>query len=346
VTTLYKDIGSTLTDPKLTLNVQKDGLVRAAHAVQFQVFSLIDLRVQVYPETEGEKEDAETVETGTYSAVWTATDATSGLYEIRWFLEMDEGDDVAVFFDQFDVLDSDFGFDPGYGLVSDLRDEGLTTTQANDRRCLRALERASADIDRYTGRRFLAERKSIRVNGNDGDVLSLGEPVIGLSGITVEGFTRVGSDVEWDVELDWLAVYNRHLRGVLNPDDRENPKIAFRRSEPSVSGDLFPRGTANVLLDGVFGYTDPSKGNPQGITPKPIRYCAMLLAMRSVFRVGSDDSEDVRNRHLITSERTADQSYSRAVPTNKKTVIGDLTGDPEIDSILEAYSRPFDIGAV
>jgi hypothetical protein len=64
--------------------------------------------------------------------------------------------------------------------------------------------------------------------------------------------------------------------------------------------------------------------------------------MRELPLLGHVDArEDAQRRFRITSERTRDQSYT----LEALRLHGAFTGDPEIDNILAAFSRPPDLGA-
>ena len=104
---------------------------------------------------------------------------------------------------------------------------------------------------------------------------------------------------------------------------------------------IWPRGSQNITLRGVFGYTEPD-GSPSGKTPDLIRHATKLLVMRELPLLGNaDQREDAQRRYRLTSERTRDQSYT----LEALKLHGAFTGDPEIDNLLVAFVRPADVGA-
>ncbi|MCK9521469.1 MAG: hypothetical protein M0R76_00290 [Proteobacteria bacterium] len=113
------------------------------------------------------------------------------------------------------------------------------------------------------------------------------------------------------------------------------PRLSLTR------GRVFPKGTANVTAEGLWGYTEPD-GTSEGCTPLEIRRACMLLALRSLPLLADDDSSgEARSRWRIIEERTRDQSY-KLDPDSREAP---LSGDPEVDAILARYRRPPGLGA-
>jgi len=103
----------------------------------------------------------------------------------------------------------------------------------------------------------------------------------------------------------------------------------------------FCRGNGNVELEGTWGYTEPD-GTRLGRTPLAIRRACMLLVMRALPRLSARDLvDDARNAWRLVQSRTRDQSFSLSRSLKR----ADLTGDPEVDTILGRYSRPVQLGA-
>jgi hypothetical protein len=275
--------------------------------------------------------------------------------EIRWAWTMPNGSSGTLR-REFDVLDyvpsTPAGFGPGWGycLPSDLRDEGLSGAKCSDQRLLRLIAMQSQFIDRVTGRFFEPRFQSQSLNGTGGRAIQLGDPIIGLSLVTL------GNPVVSTIDAESFRVFNRHLTaGMTNPDDRDNPKIEFvhfkdifgRQRSASIDSPLFgvpfrdlffPGGVQNVNVTALFGYTDPD-GSPIGSTPMMIRHVAKLLVMREAARFASDARDD-RKRSRILMEGTRDQRYQLQAATE-----GALTGDREIDDILLGFIRPPAIGS-
>ena len=157
------------------------------------------------------------------------------------------------------------------------------------------------------------------------------------------------SDIQ--VEPDFYRVYGRHLHGVLNPDDRNAPRIELFSSSEDLAGVrpftfsrlIYPRGQQNVTITAVMGYTDPD-GTPFGCIPTLIRRVTQLLVLREIPRLSEMDyREEAIKRWRLVSETTSGQSYSMSAIGSLR---GFFTGDPEIDTILASYVRPPNIGSV
>jgi len=210
-----------------------------------------------------------------------------------------------------------------------------------------AIVLASRLIDAFTGR-FFEPRFGVReYDGQDARALLFEDPVIAISSLVLDGAS---------VELSGIKVYGRHLSGMTGTDDRESPKIvfdddAFRGSytygNEYLRTSKFSRGTQNVVVSGVWGYTeDVHNGAPWGDTPLLIRHAAKLLALREIptLRPTPTDSscrEDLAIRTRIIEEKTRDQSYKLDTP---RKFGAQFTGDPEIDIILTMFTRPPAVG--
>lgn len=243
-----------------------------------------------------------------------------------------------------------------YATVAALRDEGLPTT-VDDARAVLGLERATATIDRVTRQWFEPRTRTFIVDANGGRDLLLNVPIITATSTTIITEAVPAAD---------LVIYNRHLtQGLLNPDDRANPRIAWREYDyPAGIGSLergarqwFP-GRQRVTIVGVFGYTElgatdtPGETSPgsqvpvsYGATPDLIRYCCLRLALRYAYPLASGSGDDIRNQRRLTGETTRDQSYSLAAPGAAGGSWG-ATGDEEVDSLLTTFMAPFACGVV
>ena len=209
-----------------------------------------------------------------------------------------------------------------YATVADMRDEGVTVAQATDERLAALLEEASRIIDRVCGWYFEPREHSYLLNGRGTPSIEPSVPPIRIDRITVGGI---------DIPLD-----ADHLHVVGSPvhPGFDAPLLALKTG-------TFPKGTGNVEVDGLWGYTEDD-GTPEGRIPMNIRRACMLLAMRWIAPVGDpDSSRDARFRWRIIEERTRDQSYK----LDRLSSQTNLTGDPEIDELLFDYRRPPGMGA-
>lgn len=365
--------------PALEILIHQAGLVVAPNYLRFAIFDVStsakqDAPVQVYPSSGTHDADFATpapagdrMNLGWYVARYTpANNEPIGRHQIRWTYEITATDPTTqittttayTVVRDFDVLAAgtamvDAG--PAYALVSDLRDEGITTAQVNDTRVQRLIVQASRFVEMTTGRYFAARRKAMRLDGSGNREILFYEPIVALVGATIDSSPYYVGDLPVDANL--FRVYSRHIsQGLLSPDDRDNPKISFFhgtdhfgvRFVPTTGLRLlslvWPMGQQNVKIDGVFGYTDPD-GVPTstGKTPDLIRHATKLLVMRELPRMQTDRDarEDAQNRWRLLAERTRDQSYNRS-----DLGIGGFTGDLEIDRILARYQRPVMFGSI
>lgn len=345
-----------------------NGVLTDVAVVQFQIFEKVSnpsVPVQVYPTTLGDRADVNLLAlcptghklgTGHYVAEYTPIiTELIGTHIIRWYFKLTNDSPEQTYSEEFEVLAQATGSSSsGYTTIQALRDEGVTTTMASDSRLQRLIDRASRMIEFYTGRYFEPRAKTIRIDGRGNRAVLLDEAIIDVTELRIlDSYetTIAYSGSESVVELDELRVYNRHLtENLLTPDDRDNPRIEFAFPSRLAYGGRFPLGRQNVQVVGIFGYTDPD-GSPTGRTPPMIEHACMLMVIREMVPLAdSDGRSDVMDRRRVTSERTRDQSVSYGSPTStagagSASGTGKYTGDPEIDVILERYTRPMGLGA-
>lgn len=249
-----------------------------------------------------------------------------------------------------------------YITIQDMRDEGVPTSVTDPWLTSRILL-ASRMIENATKRWFYPRAQQLKVDGKGAPKVLLGVPIIHVTEITFETAPFYPSSLE--IDFDLLRIYNRHLtQGLLDPDDRNNPKIELFHPSESLYQDgsyrarwgrlVFPEGVQNIIIDGEFGYTDPDPdevvapdGWPRGKTPELIKHACKLMVMRELAKLADTTARfDSRNRGRLTSERTRDQAYTLSPIAGAGNVGGTgWTGDPEIDGILALYARPPALGA-
>jgi hypothetical protein len=230
--------------------------------------------------------------------------------------------------------------------VQDIRDEGVTTKLADDAKVESLILLAAEYIENFTGRWFEPRSRTFKLDGRGHAALFLHHPIISIASVTIE--LTPGTVNPLPVDLDDLSVYNRHVReGLTDPDDRNNPKIEFfrsnedlRRATPGSVFLVFPEGRQNVTVEGVFGFTDYDALDPQGKTPPLIAEVAKRLVIRLLpLKV----RQSLQGSGAIWKMVTRDQRVEFGEPT-RLAIQGAFTGDPEIDQILARYRRPPHIG--
>ncbi len=209
-----------------------------------------------------------------------------------------------------------------YASVADLRAEGVAPEMATDERLAGTLAEASAVIDRVTGWFFEPRTMSLQLDGRGTPAMEPPVPPIRIDRVSVGGvpFELGEFDVEGAPVQPWFVA----------------PSLRLKR------GICFPRAVGNVLVEGVWGYTE-ADGTEMGRTPFPIRRATMLLALTLIPRIGDGDGgAEVRNRWRLVEERTRDQSY-RLAPVDQ--LVEPMTGDAVVDQLVARYRRPTGLGA-
>lgn len=367
---------SSSTDPVLDLYVENPrGTPVDVAALEFRVLDVSDAAkretpVQVFPvladqddaptwevldPTQAPDDDGHRLSLGRFYAPWTVpTDESVGDHRIEWRYKLGLLDEWEEAHDEFYVLGNRGVAPPTYCDVSDLRREGFPEATYSDARINFLAVLATRYIDKVTGRWFVPRvfdaTNRMKVDGQDAAVLFLEVPVIRLDALYIEAQGFLDPSLT-EIDLGEVRAYNRHLSGMTQPDDRENPKVAFvlndGRLHSTVSAGLypvprrFPRGQQNVHLEGVFGYTDPD-GSEFGETPWLIRQVAMRLVVRELLPESQYcEKFNVKVKHRIIGDREG----STAVNLQQLWLKGAFTGDPEIDQILQGYKRPPRMGS-
>jgi hypothetical protein len=364
VLSVVKSQGSTVGNRALTLwcqttaypNLLNPGILQDVSSAQFQIFN--DAGTQIYPATAGTKQTvdlaAHRIDVGQYVAVWSSSNAAVGLYIIRWYVTpIAVGSSESVFDQEFEVVTQPYrGLN--YCSIASLRADGLTTTKADDAKAQRKIIQASRLVEMFTGRVFSPVPKILRVDGTNSRGLPLEEPIVAIQGLAVSLVSQFTSS-DLQVLADTFRIYNRHLTlNILNPDDRESPRIEFVHDDDlkgvnyvvPTSGYrltqlIWPKGQQNCRIVGVFGYTEPD-GSWCGRTPEMIQEVTRLLVFRYLPNPGTNARDDAVKRGRLLSEHTKDQGYQ----LQRMSQFGGYTGDPEIDGILSAFTRPAKFGAV
>lgn len=288
---------------------------------------------------------------GRYVAPFTATAWSLGTHEIIWTYTPAAGGPSFPMRRRFEVVDpTEWATGRSYlAYLDSLRAQQLgivAPTGGTITDIQRALEEASRVVEQYTGRFFEPRYETLVLSSKGERSLSIGAPIVGIEEIGVRGLNSLDTEIRAIVDLDLIAIHNRHLRGVLSPDDRDAPRLAYELEiDPlatlTVDQLRFARGVHNIDVLGVFGYTDPD-GTPVGKTPSLIQRAVAIIANRRlVDPLGDDPSADAGR---IRSYRTRDQSISFFGASDTGTPSG-ATGDAQVDAILGQFRRPPQFGA-
>lgn len=273
-----------------------------------------------------------------------------GDYQVIWYYTVADGDDEQTMTTPLVVTDEAHGPPSYYATVADVYDAGLDDDTYTVKQVRGALAKATALLERWTGRSFRAAYKTIRVDGGGGMKLRLREPIIAVERLDVE--EEFLQQYFLSEESREVHIYNRHIRlGQVQPDDRNNPRIDYSYgTRPLGAIGYYPDGALDVKVTGMFGYTEPD-GSPLGSTPTIVRDLVVKIALLHVDGAATDEAWSVKNKWKITEERTRDQQVkyggsggSTSVYTGPGSTAF-FTGDPEIDAaILMLKSGPAMMG--
>jgi len=197
-----------------------------------------------------------------------------------------------------------------YTTIEELRTEGITEAMANDDKCSKIIGLACKYIDMSTGRWFELKDKTIKLNGNDSNIIHLPEFPYSVASVKVNGDILSPSE---------YVVYNRFI-----PDDRWYPKIVFNY--------FVKKGFQNIVITGQFGFVEED-----GSIPVEINKVCKMLCLNELDPL--IEKKENAERKRIISEKTDDHSYT----LNNLIVTGILTGDNEIDGILQYYRREVEL---
>lgn len=232
----------------------------------------------------------------------------------------------------------------GYIGIQDIRDEGFTEDEYSDGQVLKAIKKATKQIDRVTRRFFEPRELTLRLNGDDEDYIEFLVPLIAPFEITLDGN---------DINISDLVIYNRHLtQGLSEPDDRRWSRMEYRNrtiDNRSLFG-VFTEGQQNVTVHGYFGYTELSPGDQvgetdngsqipisYGDTPELIKSACSLLAIQYIFPASDGDADEYRRRTEVVRMKTRDQEIEYNKDTTDRSFIGNLTGDAVVDRLLSSF---------
>jgi hypothetical protein len=150
-----------------------------------------------------------------------------------------------------------------YCTIQDIRDEGFEVCDASDARITNAILDAQDLIELHTGRFFEPRTLSVQPSWKGSPDLLLEMPIIELTSVrSIYTDDTLGDAFDATSYKAW----NRHVReGMVDPDDREDPKVSMLFVRPTLVGTItdtpinesLAHRVQNLQLDGVFGYTNP-----------------------------------------------------------------------------------------
>lgn len=243
--------------------------------------------------------------------------------------------------------------DDAYTTLADIRAEGVGVADVDDARVNTFISLATQYIHEVTRNWFTPRFQIMQLTGERDKRLFIDVPIIALQKIEIDGVAE---------DLDALVVNNRHLRnGLLSPDDRKNPLIAYADSLlvddgvrlESLGGGHFSSERQVTKIWGIFGYTDLPVGSVAGETsegsqvpldygdiPGLISWCARAIVVQKCYPLISDESIAVSMRDRIKRQKTRDQVVEFFQDPSSTGGGGNSSSGFDVDEVLRSFSRP------
>lgn len=225
--------------------------------------------------------------------------------------------------------------------VSDVRDQGFGDPPYSDPKVTQAIEAITEYIESVTGNWFDVRTLTLHLDGSGFEALMLPHPIVSISEVKIFGEA---------IDLDDVKVYNRHLQGYKDPDDRQDPKIEFVsdlvdryaswQGRNRSRSRRFPEGPQNIEVTGKFGYRDYDPGNVEGKVPIPLKQAFYMLLPRFIENAASPYLGAAWRSHELAKKSTRGQSCENRSAVTAGVLYGGLTGDLNIDRILSLYVSP------
>lgn len=332
--------------PLLPFFYQEEGILVDLYSLRYEVYPAGStvLKASGTINQDGCDVGGNRVSAGYYVAPLDSSLLDQGCHEIVWFYKTTGSSEELQLSYKFEVLNpAKFRTGIGYEAYVGSDHPLLDPFPMDDRQ--RFLQVVSREVDRLTGRfffpKFITLKHSVRPPSS---IIWVDQPIIGLASVVFESSGVVSSTLtETDVELEDLRIFNRHLAGVITPDDRDNPKIGFARVGRVVDliePPIFPTGLKNIKVEGVFGYTDPD-GGPFGMVPLPLQEVVERLTYRRIVDPGGTDIM-LQDPNRVKKAKTRDQEIQ--FDTSGYSSGSSMTGDARLDDILYDYFRPAHVG--
>lgn len=284
---------------------------------------------------------------GRYAASFTSTTAWKiGTHQAVWRYRAIAGGAWGYYRQNFELLEGmDFASGAAYVGYADscVLHEASPLCNVDSRRIQKLIDVSSRLVERLTGRFFEPRFLTSAYSGPDAPTLLFGHPVIALDSMYELGLGP--TDQLFEVDRTALKIFNRHLEGLFDPDDRDNPKIMYTTDilpGRIIAQASFSYGEKNIQVHALFGYTDYD-GSPVGSTPRILGRAIGALAARELLDpLGQDASVSTPGR--IKMARTRDQAVQ--FDTGSAQSYGAITGDRLVDDILLPFMRPPHMAAV
>ncbi|NIO75606.1 MAG: hypothetical protein GTN69_06930 [Armatimonadetes bacterium] len=246
-----------------------------------------------------------------------------------------------------------------YLTVEDLRGYGWTVPALSNDAARKAIAEAEAALLTYTQQRFVAEQKTVELDGNGAKLLPMLEAIIQIDEIQMLGGYVDLNPILSEVDVDAVKVANRHLtQRLINPDDRRAPSLTFEHLAlaPAIQIDHWAEGTQNIRLSGWFGFTELEPGETAGVitdtqlplsrgrTPLIVKRACMLLAAQMIATPADPGAYAAATKaYALTKNKMRDQEQTWSATTLRS---GSITGDFEVDTWIASFQAPVSVEMV
>lgn len=235
----------------------------------------------------------------------------------------------------------------GYAATRDLyADDFFVMSEMGPEKLHKHIRRVSKQIEGWTQRFFEPRYVDQRISGDGRPVLFLNEAIVAVG--SVGTISQAGVPIEETFgayQNDAFTVFNRHLDGLMNPDDRDNPKLEAGRDDIAgymTRGWKWPTGDRNIAVRGVFGFLDPepeSDGVLIGHTPDDFVQIVSVLVGRFL-EDPTISSPATWSPGKIKMYKTRDQQIQFYGASGNVSYSGGITGDAMLDQMLLRFLKP------
>ena len=223
-----------------------------------------------------------------------------------------------------------------YATLQQVRDEGLSASEASDARVNSLLAEASAYIEHVTGQWFELRTLTLDLAGTGTKYLWL--PTMATTVTSIKHVDRGNGTLTTIPASSW------HLFDRRVPDDRRNPKVELLEDVFVPPGGLsrwHPKSMYRVA--GTFGFVEYDFGGTSwtGGTPLDIRRACLLLVLHWSGQLGDPDAGLDRRASDLRRLSVQGRSAAFVGPTSTTT----LSGNVEVDRLLARYRSPIEVMA-
>lgn len=233
-----------------------------------------------------------------------------------------------------------------YITISDVRDAGITESQASDAVVTAFITRWSQFVDLQCRQWFEPRDLDLYIDGTGARYLWFRVPIIEITAL------YMNSDWTNVIPEDEYVVYNNLGNGLK--DDRRNPRIGLADYVPTsssffarpIGGGLFIKAKKNQRVVGRFGFVESDESTPLMISQAVLRLVVRELSGSSIIAppdtpagggVVISETTDGHTKKYASDSGGSSRSY--------QPYYG-ITNDPFVDGVLAMYRAPIAIGVV